>query len=125
MYHFIIQVNKKRDFGESWALDPEACDPSPPSTDPCDMDSDTYRTAVDLCYTMIRDTGPFRNCFDLVNPEPYHYACVYDLCATLPDDDVLCDSLAEYAQACREAGGSPEDWRAETPQCGKYQTSEH
>ena len=45
---------------------------------------------------------------------------MYDLCATLPDDDVLCDSLAEYAQACREAGGSPGDWRAETTQCGEY-----
>ena len=44
---------------------------------------------------------------------------MYDLCATLPDDDVLCDSLSEYAQACREAGGSTEDWRADAPQCRK------
>ena len=55
----------------------------------------------------------------------YYQACVYDLCATLPDDGVLCDSLTEYAQACREAGGSPGDWRAETPQCGKYPISYH
>ena len=48
---------------------------------------------------------------------------MYDLCATLPDDDVLCDSLSQYAQACREVGGSPGDWRTETPQCGKYQNS--
>ena len=64
--------------------------------------------------------GPFEECYDLVDPKSYHEACVYDLCATLPDDDVLCGSLAEYAQACRELEGSPGDWRAETPQCRKY-----
>ena len=50
---------------------------------------------------------------------------MYDLCGILPDDDVLCDSLAEYAQACREVGGSPGDWRAENAQCGRYHISCH
>ena len=67
--------------------------------------------------------GPFGECHDLVDPKSYHEACVYDLCATLPDDDVLCGSLAEYAQACRVLRDSPVDWRAETPQCCKYSIS--
>ena len=99
-------------------LDPETCQ-GPGPVDPCDEDSETYSLAEDLCHPLIAKNGPFRDCHDLVDPDPYHDGCVYDLCATLPDDDRLCDSLAEYAQACREAGGSPGDWRAETPQCGE------
>ena len=101
-------------------MNPDVCNAQPDPEDPCEEGSEELQTAQDLCYILIVETGPFAECHDLLDPTPYHDACVYDLCATLPDDDVLCDSLAEYAQACREAGGSPEDRRAETPQCGKY-----
>ena len=99
-------------------MNPDECDDSTDPEDPCDEED--YQMAQDLCYILVVERGPLAECHDLVDPSPYHEACVFDLCATLPDDDVLCDSLAEYAQACREAGGSPGDWRAETPQCGKY-----
>ena len=108
-------------FGHSWAVTPEECQ-APGPEDPCDRDSEEHQMAQDLCYILVVERGPFAGCHSYVDPTPYHEACVYDLCATLPDDDVLCDSLAEYAQACREAGGSPGDWRAETPQCGKHTT---
>ena len=119
LIRFIVQVDKPNDFGNSWVLDPQTCDPDTDPIDPCVIDSPEYQQAQDLCYVLIVANGPFKECYDLVDPTPYHEACVYDLCATLPEDDVLCDSLAEYAQACRNADGSPGDWRAETSQCGE------
>ena len=89
--------------------------------DPCEEGSENKQLAEDLCYALKAPNGPFDQCHELVDLTPYHEACVYDLCATLPGDDVLCDSLSQYAQACREAGGSPKDWRSITPQCGKYE----
>ena len=58
-------------------------------------------------------------CDSFVDPQPFYDACVYDLCASLPDEDYLCDSVAEYAQACRSAGGPVIEWRSHVPQCGK------
>ncbi len=68
---------------------------------------------------MVFELGPFSPCHELVDPLPYYEACVFDLCATLPDDDLVCDSFGEYAQACRDAGGYPGNWRIAVPQCGK------
>ena len=48
----------------------------------------------------------------------YYDACVYDLCVTLPDDDLVCADIDAYASACRQAGGVPGNWRAELTQCG-------
>ena len=117
LHCFHLQLDNAIEFANSWALDPEMCQ-NPDPEDPCDRDSEEHQQAQDLCYQLLAEDGPFRKCHDWVDPTPYHDACVYDLCVTLPDDDLLCDNLAQYAQACRDAGGSPEDWRAENPQCG-------
>ena len=115
---FLVQVDDVYEFGNSWMLEQGKCSP-PPLIDPCDRESETYEDAQDLCYGIILEVGPFAQCHLLVDPQPYYEGCVYDLCATLPDDDLVCDSFAVYAQACRDAGGSPEDWRVDLPQCGK------
>ena len=113
------------EFGNSWAVNPNTCEADPNPEDPCDEDSEEYEQAQDLCYVIIARNGPFEDCHDLVDPEPYHSSCVYDLCATLPDDDILCDSVAEYARACRKAGASPVNWRSATPQCGKSRVAKY
>ncbi len=43
---------------------------------------------------------------------------MYDLCATLPDDSILCDSLEEYVLACIDSGVWLGSWRSEVAQCG-------
>ena len=119
MIIFYLQLDNAIEFANSWALDPEMCQ-NPNPQDPCDRDSEVYQQAQELCYQLVAPNGPFRLCHDIVDPAHYHDACVYDLCATLPDDGLLlCDNLAQYAQACRDAGGSPENWRPEYPKCGK------
>ena len=117
-FYFHSKVDKASEFGDSWMLEGGKCDPGT-EPDPCDPESDTYKLAEDLCYELIKETGSFYYCHEVVDPRPFHEACIYDLCATLPDDDLVCDSFEEYAHACRKAGGHPEDWRSVTPQCRK------
>ena len=50
-------------------------------------------------------------------PEDYYQSCLYDVCET--GDDALCANLEEYAQACRNRGGQPGNWRASVPECRK------
>ena len=73
------------------------------------------RCDLPLCFSIF--SGPFAPCHDYVDPEPHYSSCVYDVCET--DDDGLCDSLKQYAEACKAEGGRPDDWRAEVPQCRK------
>ncbi len=111
------QVDDFVEFGDSWELEEGECKPTD-VVDPCDEDAKQYEDAQDICYLVVLEVGPFAPCHALVDPLPYYEACVYDLCATLPDDDLVCDSFSEYAQACRDAGGQPEEWRDQVPQCG-------
>ena len=48
-----------------------------------------------------------------MDPAVYYDACVYDACETLPDDDVICEDIAVYAEACQYADYPPENWRME------------
>lgn len=64
--------------------------------------------------------GPFADCLDVVDSDPYYETCIYDLCAMLPDDSMLCNHFEQYAQACRNSGERPGDWRATRNQCGKH-----
>ena len=70
-----------------------------------------------FCFGFV-SLGPFASCHDFVDPVAYHESCVYDLCATLPEDDVICSSLETYADVCRLAGSIVDDWRAVRTQCG-------
>ncbi|XP_071944956.1 zonadhesin-like [Antedon mediterranea] len=106
------------EFGNSWVVDGTECDDSGIIiVDPCSEEEAPYKAAEDLCYALISPTGALVSCHEIVDPDNYYEACLYDLCATLPDDNILCGHLQEYAQACRERGGSPGNWREETPQC--------
>ncbi|XP_033125127.1 alpha-tectorin-like, partial [Anneissia japonica] len=106
------------DFGNSWVVDETECDESGIIVvDPCSEEGAARQAAEDLCFILTSPTGALASCHEILDPSNYYDACVYDLCATLPNEDLYCDHLQEYAQACRERGGSPGHWRTETPQC--------
>lgn len=63
-------------------------------------------------------SGAFSGCHDYVDPNLYYDTCVYDLCITLPDEDLVCNNYHQYADACRDAGGQPGSWRDAVPACG-------
>ncbi|PIK34073.1 putative zonadhesin, partial [Apostichopus japonicus] len=105
------------EFGESWRTGTRECVPEPEPPSPCSEGTPELTQAEALCRILLDDAGPFGSCNDLVDPNPYYESCTYDLCATLPDEDLLCDSLSVYAAACRSAGSPPANWRLDVPQC--------
>ncbi|PIK50541.1 putative IgGFc-binding protein [Apostichopus japonicus] len=99
------------DFGNSWQTGDMTCPPAPGPVDPCDTSSATYTSAEAICNILIDTEGPFAPCHDYVTVTAYYETCVYDLCATLPDEDLVCPSLEVYATACKERGGEPGEWK--------------
>ncbi|KAJ7304150.1 hypothetical protein JRQ81_011679 [Phrynocephalus forsythii] len=58
--------------------------------------------------------GPFSQCHPVLNPEIFLQNCVYDLCLNDGRQDVLCEALESYAEACQREGASVSDWRTPT-----------
>ncbi|XP_053307384.1 IgGFc-binding protein-like [Spea bombifrons] len=61
-----------------------------------------------------RNDGPFRRCQLLVDPQIYKDNCVYDLCMNDGYQQILCQALKAYSDACRKEGGIIYDWRNST-----------
>ncbi|XP_072033077.1 zonadhesin-like [Amphiura filiformis] len=111
------QATSPEMFGDSWVVDETGCKTE--EANPC-QDFGDILLAEDLCYIIKDPEGPFQECnkfvgpellYHAINPELYYDACVYDACATLPDEDVICADIAVYAEACRQAGHPPDSWR--------------
>lgn len=61
----------------------------------------------------------FEKCREVVKPDKYYAACVFDSC-TLPDLDLECSSLQIYAAICADQNVCV-DWRSHTNGvCCKY-----
>lgn len=74
------------------------------------------------CGILTAPNGPFANCHSKLDPQSYFDDCVFDVCASSGDGDVLCDSVAAYAYNCHMAGVTVNSWR--TPSfCRKWQRS--
>ncbi|XP_072039428.1 IgGFc-binding protein-like [Amphiura filiformis] len=58
-------------------------------------------TYSNLTVQLFVTLGPFADCHETVDPQPYFSDCVYDLCATLPDESPLCPDISVYADQCR------------------------
>ncbi len=59
-------------------------------------------------------TGPFAGC---PNANVYYEACVYDLCASLPDTSIMCENIETFAQDCINSGVDIGTWRSESLCC--------
>ncbi|KAJ8042690.1 IgGFc-binding protein [Holothuria leucospilota] len=113
------QIYSVDNFATSWVInDRETCEAYIPQ-EPCDDGggSPNIQRARNLCGVLRNRKGPFSACRDVVDPQPYFETCVYDLCAMFPDVSMLCSHLEQYAQACRNAGERPGNWRAYRSQC--------
>uniref|UniRef100_A0A8C5R268 VWFD domain-containing protein n=1 Tax=Leptobrachium leishanense TaxID=445787 RepID=A0A8C5R268_9ANUR len=60
----------------------------------------------------LRKDGPFRNCHSLVDPQIYKDSCVYDLCLNDGYQQILCQALKTYSDACQTAGAPVYGWRS-------------
>ncbi|XP_067285886.1 alpha-tectorin-like [Pseudorasbora parva] len=65
----------------------------------------------DLCSIITNTTGPFQNCHLHVDPTPYNYSCVYDLCLYTRANGMLCSAVEAYETACAILGIQIPEWR--------------
>ncbi|XP_075697035.1 IgGFc-binding protein-like [Rhinoderma darwinii] len=104
-------------FGDAWKIPVpgEVCDGGCGSaSNPCpECDEATKQRAIVLC-GLLKNVGPLSNCFEIVKPDIYYENCVYDVCATDPNNEnIHCQLIQNYVAACQAAGGTVTPWRAE------------
>ncbi|XP_077193125.1 IgGFc-binding protein-like isoform X2 [Paroedura picta] len=63
------------------------------------------------CGILQSQSGPFRECHSLVNPDVYFSHCVHDTCASNGTEEALCRSLQAYAAVCQMRGARIQTWR--------------
>ncbi|MBN3324021.1 OTOG protein, partial [Atractosteus spatula] len=109
-------------FGNSWMeTEPlqQMCSTVPADyTSPCSShDRRAQQNVHEWCGLLLKP--PFKYCHEFVSPFPFMASCFNDLCITGPNanDEVLCQTLAEYARACAHSDHPLHDWRAQIPQC--------
>uniref|UniRef100_A0A8C3H5H3 VWFD domain-containing protein n=1 Tax=Chrysemys picta bellii TaxID=8478 RepID=A0A8C3H5H3_CHRPI len=55
--------------------------------------------------------GPFSRCHSMIDPKIYLDNCVYELCMSDGHQEMLCQALTSYADACRGEGVDISEWR--------------
>lgn len=55
--------------------------------------------------------APHRDCINVVDPLPFFQSCVFDMCRYQGLQQVLCDQLQAYTDACLSAGAPVHQWR--------------
>ncbi|KYO20896.1 hypothetical protein Y1Q_0000225 [Alligator mississippiensis] len=104
-------------FGEAWrvhAPPPRQSLPESGFEAACPASRLAAVNGSEQCGVLGAPGGPFAACHPHVPPGSYQWDCIYDLCALPDDPKLLCQALAAYGHACRQAGGPALPWRQET-----------
>lgn len=71
------------------------------------------------CGIITNRKGAFAACHSRLSPDSYYRDCVYDICMSKGDRDVLCHSISAYLTDCQTIGVKIGNWR--TPDfCREY-----
>ncbi|KAM4568117.1 IgGFc-binding protein [Fundulus diaphanus] len=108
-------TNNVNEFGKSWKV----TIPNVVCENGCEGDNcpkcDAAHSAVfskpTYCGIIAAPKGPFAACHSKIDPQLYFDDCVFDLCASNGEGNVLCDSVAAYAYNCHLAGVDVKNWR--------------
>lgn len=107
-------------FGEKWRVK-ELCDAEKENKNPqhpCQLNVQNQQPALQVC-AMLR-SNLFAACHQLVDPEPYHKNCMYDMCACQGDAaQCKCTIFSAYANECSRRGLTI-NWRQSIKECGTY-----
>ncbi|KAK8764281.1 hypothetical protein V5799_033110 [Amblyomma americanum] len=104
-----------RAFADKWKVDASCDEEERLQEHPCERSPQKAPRAKTLCKEIHGDA--FRECHQLVDPEPYHKACLHQTCSCEGAlSDCVCPSLAEYAAECARKGRLTE-WRRHIPLC--------
>nr|XP_055041674.1 alpha-tectorin-like [Misgurnus anguillicaudatus] len=96
-------------FGASWKINDEV-----PCNDDCGDNCPKCQNqtiAHGLCEIISDTQGPFRFCHASVNPQVYFDDCLFDVCLSGNQNDVLCRSIQSYVSACQSANANVLQWR--------------
>uniref|UniRef100_A0A8C3SKN7 VWFD domain-containing protein n=1 Tax=Chelydra serpentina TaxID=8475 RepID=A0A8C3SKN7_CHESE len=103
------------EFGRSWKVedgDRFCWDDCHGECKSCSPEVVSRYKAEPICGWITKEAGgPFSQCHSVVDPKIYLDNCVYDLCMNDGLQDMLCQALASYADACRGEGVDVSDWR--------------
>ncbi|KAG8563914.1 hypothetical protein GDO81_016249 [Engystomops pustulosus] len=99
---WIIEDPHKPECGQIESTLPPGVPPSLPTCQPSP-----------LCSLIMGPT--FQKCHQVVPPNDYYEACVYDACH-VSRSKIECSSLQHYAQLCADKGFCI-DWRSQVPEC--------
>ncbi|KAK6323422.1 hypothetical protein J4Q44_G00057610 [Coregonus suidteri] len=108
------QVTSSKDFGNSWQTEDDEDATCKPDTNPdpvCDPSLEAEVSKPVNCGKLTDTKGPFRECIALVDPTPFFQSCVYDMCRFVGQQQMLCDQLQAYTDACLGAGAMVHPWR--------------
>ncbi|XP_055757341.1 IgGFc-binding protein-like [Salvelinus fontinalis] len=108
------QVTSSKDFGNSWKTEEDEDVTCKPDTNPdphCDPSLEAEVSKPENCGKITDTKGPFRECIALVDPSPFFQSCVYDMCRFVGQQQMLCDQLQVYTDACLSAGIKVHPWR--------------
>ncbi|TMS02031.1 Zonadhesin [Larimichthys crocea] len=106
-------VGNANDFSNSWQTEEDEDDVCSQGTKPeeCDPKFQAEMEKPDKCGKITDPAGPFRECISVVNPTPFFKSCVFDMCQFDGQQQVLCDQLQAYTDACQSAGAKVHPWR--------------
>lgn len=108
-------TNNVNAFGKSWKVtipNAECENGCEGNTCPnCNSAQKAVFSTSTYCGIIKEPKGPFADCHSKLNPEPYFNDCVFDVCASNGDGNVLCDSIAAYTFNCHMAGAHVKTWR--------------
>lgn len=110
-------------FGYDWSIDKDTCEQTDgPEENPCNNDAGLNRQVTEICSIFDPNHlrgAVFAGCFELVDHQQYYDSCLYDLCFTHPQNQVICASVEDFVLTCQ--GVDPEarigNWRDLLDQC--------
>ncbi|XP_051914405.1 IgGFc-binding protein-like [Hippocampus zosterae] len=109
-----VQGVNVNDFCNSWQTEEdedESCSPGTKPDPECDPKLEAEVVKPEKCGKLNDTAGPFRECIGVVNPTSFFQSCVYDMCQFNGQQQVLCDQLQAYTEACHSAGVKVHQWR--------------
>lgn len=101
------------DFGNSWKVaEIPGCVGGCKGVCPqCDINQKVQYEQKNFCGIIKDPSGPFRHCHSNVDPAEFFEDCVFDVCLFKGREDVLCDAIASYTDACQNKGAKVYEWR--------------
>ncbi|XP_030629325.1 zonadhesin, partial [Chanos chanos] len=96
--------------GLSWTSPDAPCD-APVLPRECPAEEELEYASEVHCGVLLSQDGPFAACLNELSTEKFHRNCVYDMCASHGDQEILCDSLQIFAETCQKAGIILPAWR--------------